>query len=65
MGVKKFIWDELSDNVLLETDENDVVTASYLNRPEPFGELLSQRKRLCLPLDFCWLVGLARLSLEC
>ena len=44
MGVKKFIWDELSDNVLLETDENDVVTAAYHHRPERFGELLSQNR---------------------
>jgi len=44
MPVKKFIWDELSDNVLLETDENDVVTAAYHQRPEQFGELLSQTR---------------------
>jgi RHS repeat-associated protein len=42
MAVTNFIWDEVSDNVLLETDENDAVTASYTNRPEQFGELLSQ-----------------------
>jgi len=44
MTVTNFIWDELSDNVLLETDENDVVTASYTNRPERFGELISQER---------------------
>jgi len=44
MTVTNFIWDELSDNVLLETDENDVVTAAYHNRPEQFGELLSQNR---------------------
>ena len=44
MPVTNFFWDELSDNVLLETDENDVVTASYTNRPERFGELLSQKR---------------------
>ena len=44
MTVTNFFWDELSDNVLLETDENDVVTASYTNRPERFGELLSQKR---------------------
>jgi len=44
MPVTNFIWDELSDNVLLETDENDVVTAAYHHRPEQFGELLSQHR---------------------
>lgn len=43
-GTKKFIWDELSDNVLLETDENDAVTAAYTNRTEQFGELISQER---------------------
>ena len=44
MPVTNFIWDELSDNVLLETDENNVVTAAYHHRAEPFGELLSQQR---------------------
>ena len=43
MAVTNFIWDELSDNVLYETDENNAVTASYLHRPERFGELISQK----------------------
>ena len=42
MTVTNFIWDELSDNVLLETDESDALTARYTNRPEQFGKLLSQ-----------------------
>jgi RHS repeat-associated protein len=42
MAVINFIWDEVSDNVLLETDDSDTVTAAYVNRPEQFGELLSQ-----------------------
>jgi RHS repeat-associated protein len=42
MAVTNFIWDEVSDNVLLETDDNDAVTTAYVNRPEQFGELLSQ-----------------------
>ena len=42
MGVKRFVWDEVSDNVLLETDETDTVTARYCQRPERFGELLFQ-----------------------
>ena len=44
MGVKRFIWDEVSDNVLLETDETDTVTARYSHRPERFGELISQER---------------------
>ena len=42
MTVTNFIWDELSDNVLLETDETDALTARYTNRPEQFGKLISQ-----------------------
>jgi RHS repeat-associated protein len=42
VAVTNFIWDELSDNVLLETDESDALTARYTNRPEQFGKLLSQ-----------------------
>jgi hypothetical protein len=42
MAVINFIWDEVSDNVLLETDDNDAVTTAHVNRPEQFGELLSQ-----------------------
>lgn len=44
MGVKRFVWDEVSDNVLLETDETDTVTARYAHRPEQFGELLIQER---------------------
>jgi RHS repeat-associated protein len=42
MAITNFIWDELSDNVLLETDENNTLTARYTNRPEQFGKLISQ-----------------------
>ena len=42
MPTTNFIWDELSDNVLLETDETDTLTARYTNRPEQFGRLISQ-----------------------
>ena len=42
MPTTNFIWDELSDNVLLETDETDALTAHYTNRPEQFGKLISQ-----------------------
>ncbi len=42
MSTINFVWDEMSDNVLLETDENDSISAEYQYRPEQFGELLSQ-----------------------
>lgn len=39
-----FIWDELSDNVRMEVDETGAVTAEYMNKPDQFGSLLSQRR---------------------
>jgi|GEM_PF-4716371 len=44
MATTKFVWDELSDNVLMETDENNVPTAEYTHWPERFGELISQER---------------------
>jgi|GEM_PF-4277883 len=44
MAVTNYIWDELSDNVLIETDENNVPTAEYTHWPEQFGELISQKR---------------------
>jgi len=44
MAVINYIWDELSDNVQMETDENNVPTAIYTHRPERFGELISQER---------------------
>jgi len=44
LGVTNFIWDELSDNVQMETDENNVPTVVYTHRPERFGELISQER---------------------
>ena len=41
MATTNFVWDVLSGNVLLETDGNNAVTASYLNRSSRFGELIS------------------------
>jgi RHS repeat-associated protein len=40
----KYIWDVESDNVLTETDENDVTTVVYTNEPNQFGNLISQRR---------------------
>ena len=44
MPLTKFIWDVESDNVLTETDENDVTTAVYTSEPDEFGSLISQRR---------------------
>jgi RHS repeat-associated protein len=44
MPTTKYIWDIQSDNVLAETDENDVTTAVYNNEPDQFGSLISQRR---------------------
>ena len=40
MPVKKFVWH--GDNILYETDENDVKTVEYTYFPEPYGELISE-----------------------
>ena len=44
MPVTNYVWDPLSDNVLLETDENDVTQAVYTQEPDTFGNLISQRR---------------------
>lgn len=44
MPITKYIWDPVSDNVLMETDENDVTTAVYTHEPGEFGRLISQRR---------------------
>ena len=42
MSVINFIWDELSDNVLMETDQSGATTAAYTNEPGLFGAPISQ-----------------------
>ena len=42
MPVTKYIWD--GENYLQETDENDVTQVTYTNKPEQYGELISQRR---------------------
>jgi len=42
MPETNYIWDPLSDSYLMETDENDAVTAVYTVEPEPFGRVISQ-----------------------
>ena len=44
MGVTHYVWDELSDNVLMETDENGEVTAEYTQEPELYGSVVSQNR---------------------
>jgi RHS repeat-associated protein len=44
MPTTKYIWDVESDNVLMETDENDVTTVVYTSEPHEFGSLISQRR---------------------
>ena len=44
MPTTKYVWDVESDNVLMETDENDVTTAVYTNEPAEYGNLISQRR---------------------
>ena len=44
MPVTNYVWDPLSDNVLLETDENDVTQAVYTQEPDTFVNLISQRR---------------------
>jgi len=44
MPLTKYIWDVESDNVLAETDENDVTTVVYTSEPDQFGNLISQRR---------------------
>ena len=44
MTVTNFVWDVLNDNVLMETDDNDEITAVYTSRPSLFGPPLSQKR---------------------
>jgi RHS repeat-associated protein len=44
MAVTNYIWDELSDSVLMETDGSGATTAVYTQEPGPFGGLISERR---------------------
>jgi len=44
MAVTNYIWDELSDSVLMETDGSGATTALYTHEPGPFGGLISERR---------------------
>ncbi len=42
MSTTQFVWDELSDNVLDELDENGDLSARYTNQPGKYGGLISE-----------------------
>lgn len=44
MATTHYIWDDLSDNVLMESDEVGAATAEYTHVPEQYGELVSQHR---------------------
>lgn len=44
MPTINYIWDDEIDAVFEETDENNVTTASYTLKPEPFGRLISEKR---------------------
>ena len=40
----KYIWDQLSDNVLMEKDENGATKATNTYLPDLYGDMISQRR---------------------
>ena len=40
----RYIWDVVSDNVLMETDDAGETTAVYTQEPDRYGELISQHR---------------------
>ncbi len=44
MSVTYYIWDEVNDTVLMETDRSGNPTAVYTNEPGQFGALISERQ---------------------
>ncbi|MBL8813030.1 MAG: hypothetical protein JNM43_22875 [Planctomycetaceae bacterium] len=44
MGTTTFVWDPVSDCVLMELDETDNVKAVYTNEARQYGGVLSQRR---------------------
>lgn len=44
MATTFYTWDPLSDNVVMESDENGDTIATYSYRPEPYGKLMSQSR---------------------
>ena len=44
MPVTNYIWDVVSDNVLMEKDDDGETIARYVQRPELYGEVISQER---------------------
>ena len=44
MSVTNYVWDEVNDSLLMETDENGDTTAEYTQEPGQFGGLVSERR---------------------
>jgi len=44
MAVTNYVWDDVSDSVLMETDESDVTSVVYTIRPARVGRMRSQRR---------------------
>jgi RHS repeat-associated protein len=44
MPVTNYLWDEVNDTLLAETDENGNTIAQYTHEPGQFGPLISQRR---------------------
>lgn len=42
MPVTNYIWDVVSDNVLMEKDDDDETIARYVQEPSLYGEAISQ-----------------------
>ena len=44
MSVTNYVWDEVNDSLLMETDENGDTTAEYTQEPGQFGGVVSERR---------------------
>lgn len=44
MPVTNYIWDVVSDNVLMEKDDDDETIARYVQEPSLYGEAISQER---------------------
>jgi len=44
MPTTNFHWDEVDDNVIMETTDNNVITQTYQHSPGRYGELISTRR---------------------
>lgn len=44
MAIRKFLWDDVDDCVLIETDGSGNTLVTYTHEPGPFGPLLSENR---------------------